>query len=248
MMKFVKKANLPDGKVTRVICGELCAELNNYLDSRGIERIVIEENKYIDPAVKLHADMAAIHLGDNRIVADKKQRSLIKALREHNFDVVETTEEIKGEYPADVALNFSVIGDKALGNFKYADKALYEQLTHFELINVKQGYCKCSCLVVNNNALITDDKSIYDNALKNGIDCLLISKGDIHLDGHDYGFIGGSSAKISADEILFFGDVTKHRDYKKITGFLSKHGCKAIYLSFPLTDFGGLITINEQAP
>ena len=115
-------------------------------------------------------------------------------------------------------------------------------------INVRQGYCKCSCLNVSENAVITDDECIYKALCLNEIDALLISKGDITLNGHDYGFIGGASGKISKTDILFFGDVTKHRDYKKIAGFIEKHGCKIISLDFPLTDFGGIIPITEKAP
>jgi hypothetical protein len=67
------------------------------------------------------------------------------------------------------------------------------------------------------------------------------------LPGHQYGFIGGASGKISENEILFFGDITAHQDYKKIAGFIEKHGCKIISLNFPLTDFGGIIPIIEEA-
>ncbi len=248
MSGFIKMANLPQGKVSSVICGELCSELNDYLDSIGVERIVIEPNIFIDPAVRFHADMAVLHLGGERLIADKNQTCLINSLKERGFTVIETSREIKGEYPKDVALNFAIIGDRIMGNFRYADDALTESLSQIESINVKQGYCKCSCLAVSENAIITDDKSIYDKASEKGIDCLFISKGDISLEGHEYGFIGGASGKISKDEILFFGDITHHCDYKKIAAFIEKHGCRIIRLNFPLTDFGGIIPITEKAP
>ncbi len=248
MSSFVVNPNLPKGKVACIVCGELCAELNAYLDSKGIERLLIEPNKLIDPAVRFHADMAVLHLGANRIIADKNQTSLINSLKAKLFSVTEARNEISGEYPHDVALNFTVVDDKIIGNFKYADEALLDSIDGYCQINVNQGYCKCSCLVVDGNAIITDDKSIYNKATENGIDCLLISKGDIILGGHEYGFIGGASAKISKDEILFFGDITKHRDYKIIADFIENHGCKIEYLNFSLTDFGGIIPITEKAP
>ena len=83
---------------------------------------------------------------------------------------------------------------------------------------------------------------------ENGFDCLLIAKGDVSLPGHEYGFIGGASAKISESEVLFFGDITKHRDYKKIADFIKKYGYEIISLDFPLTDFGGIIPIIEETP
>ena len=75
---------------------------------------------------------------------------------------------------------------------------------------------------------------------------LLIEKGDIFLSGHDYGFIGGASAKISNKEIFFFGNLENHRNHKEILVFLDKYSCKAIYLkNTPLTDVGGIVSIGE---
>ena len=248
MINFVTKPNLPTGRVESIICGELCDEVNAYLDSIGVERLVIKANTDIDPAVKYHADMAAIYLGTGKILLDKRQHLLGKKLLEKGLDVQYTRADIMGEYPNDIALNFTIIGNKIIGRFDSADDRLLNLVSDFDKINVRQGYCKCSCLVVSDNAMITDDKSIYDKAIANGIDSLLISKGDIRLEGHDYGFIGGASGKISEKDILFFGDITKHCDYKKIADFIMKHGCEIISLDFPLTDFGGIIPITEKAP
>lgn len=248
MISFVANPNLPTSRVESVICGELCDELNDYLDSIGIERLVIKANDDIDPAVKYHADMAAFYLGTGKILLDKRQHLLGENLKKKGYDVKYTEVDIIGEYPDDIALNFTVIGNNIIGRFDCADNRLIDLISGLDKINVRQGYCKCSCLVVSDNALITDDKSIYNKVISNGIDCLLISKGDIKLAGHEYGFIGGASCKISDNEVLFFGDITKHQDYKIIAGFIEKHGCKIEYLRFPLTDFGGIISITEKAP
>ena len=248
MIEFVKYPNLPQGKVKTIICGELCDELNGYLDSIDIERLTIEPNADIDSAVKYHADMAAIYLGTGQILLDDRQHLLGEKLLTKGFGVHYTEKCIKGEYPDDIALNFTIIGNIIIGRLDCADKRLIELVTSFDKINVRQGYCKCSCLVVSDNAVITDDESIYKALCLNGVDALLISKGDIVLNGHNYGFIGGASCKISESEVLFFGDITKHRDYKKIADFIEKHGCEIIFLDFPLTDFGGIIPITEKAP
>ena len=68
------------------------------------------------------------------------------------------------------------------------------------------------------------------NAMKqNGIDTLLISEGHVDLPGYSYGFIGGASAKISSNEVFFFGNIEAHRNYNEIHEFLKKHGCTMIY-------------------
>ena len=246
MIRYVKDANLPKGRVKSIICGELCKELNEYFDNLGIERIVIEPNTQIDDAVKFHADMASIHLGENKILIDINQNKLSSVLKTKGFNVISTGNEIKGEYPCDISLNFTIVRNNIIGKIDFADKKLLELTDTFKCINVKQGYCKCSCLVVNNNAIITDDESIYKSLISNEFDALLISKGDTLLPGHEYGFIGGASGKICEDEVLFFGNITQHRDYKKISDFSEKHDCKIAYLDFPLTDFGGIIPLTEE--
>lgn len=246
MINFVEKPNLPRGKVCSVICGVLCREINDYLDSRGIERVCIEPNNCIDTAVKCHADMAAIHLGDDSIIVDKNQSLLIDKLKEKGCQVSSTSKEIKGEYPKDVGLNFIILDDKLIGKTDDADLKLLDSTRHLTKINVRQGYSKCSCLVVSDNAVITDDESIGRALRDCGVDVLLVAKGDVHLSGHDYGFIGGASCKLSESEILFFGDITNHKDYKKIAYFLEKYACEMISLDFPLSDFGGIIPLREE--
>ncbi len=246
MMRFVEKANLPQGKVKSVICGELCDELNEYFDSVGVQRILISPNENIDKAVKYHTDMAAIHLGGNKVIIDKNQNNLTEIISNMGVKVYSTAKAIAGEYPYDIALNFTLSGHNIIGKLDYADEVLLDCSDIFNFINVKQGYCKCSCLVVEENAIITDDESIYKTLINNGFDVLLISKGDVRLEGHEYGFIGGASGKISKNEILFFGDVTEHRDYKLIVDFIKKYGCEIISLDFPLTDFGGIIPLAEE--
>lgn len=248
MSSFIEKPNLPKSRVTSVICGELCRELRDYLSDLGIKQLHIQPNNYIDSAVRYHADMAAIHLGCNRILVDKQQKSLGEKLERDGFEVFCTSKEIKGEYPFDVALNFTVFDNCLIGRTDCGDSELIRLCDGYSKINVKQGYCKCSCTVINENALITDDESVYRTLSSRGAEVLLVSKGDILLPGHGYGFIGGASCKISHSEILFFGDVTKHKDYKKIADFINKHGCTIKYLDFPLTDFGGIIPITEKAP
>ena len=246
MMKFVSAANLPSGKVSKIICGTTDSDIISFFLSLDIDVLSITENKSIDIPVSTHADMAAIHLGGNKIIVDKLQQSLREALEKDGFEIFETSSPIAGRYPDDIRLNFALAGDFVIGNVRYADKILTSLLTDKIQVNVRQGYCKCSTLIVDEKSIITDDESIFSETLKNGFDVLLISKGDIALDGYDYGFIGGASGKISDDTVVFFGDITKHRDYDKINSFLSEHGCKFICSDNKhLRDIGGIIPLIQ---
>ncbi len=230
--------------MTDVIAGFIPEEIEAFLKKRDMRIFHIEANPYIDPAIKYHADMAAVFLKNKKVLLSKGQAKLKAQLQKNGYEVILSDKEPKGKYPGDVLLNVALFNNNAVGNFKYTDRALLEKIGDYIKFDVNQGYAKCSMLPLSKTALITDDESIY-NSLKNTFDVLLISKGDISLDFHSYGFIGGASAKISEDEILFFGDIKKHRDYEKIRAFLEKYNMKIIsFDNLPLTDYGGLVVLK----
>lgn len=245
MMRFIKNPNLPDGRVSKIICGEIPSESEAFFKERDIDILKCQPNTLIDSAISTHADICALHLGENKIVVDKNQNILAEKLRNLDFKVVETGENIVGEYPCDVKLNVALFGKNAVGAFDYNDSAVIDNINDFNKFKVRQGYAKCSLLPVNENAVITDDASIY-KTLKKAFDVLLIDKGDIVLDGHEYGFIGGSAGKISKNEIYFFGDISNHRNCKEILEFLSKYSCSAVFpKNVPLIDVGGIVSLCE---
>ncbi len=247
MMNFIKCPNLPQKSVTSLICGSDDERIMSFFAAQGINVLKSEINPDIAQPVSFHADMACLHLGDDIIISDKRQTILMSSLEKMGMTVHKTAESIRGKYPSDIKLNVAVVGDFAIGNFKYADTALSELLKNKTLLNVKQGYSKCSVLVLNESAVITDDESIYKISSDNGIDSLLIRKGDISLDGYDYGFIGGASGKITPDTVIFFGDIEKHRDFDSICLFLKKNGCRyACTDSGKLRDIGGIIALTEE--
>ncbi len=247
MSSIINSPNLPKSQVKTLICTDRDKAVIDFFVSKGISVIANEPNPDIDPAVSFHADMAVLHTGRNNIILDKRQKKRKSELEKIGFSVYETENEIKGTYPADIKLNVAVVGDFIFGNLLHTDKNALNLLSDKELTNVKQGYTKCSVVVINENATITDDKSIYRKMSEKGIDSLLISKGDISLVGHDYGFIGGASGKISENEVVFFGDIEKHRDFPLISAFLQKHGCTFLCTDKgPLRDIGGIIPLTEE--
>ncbi len=246
MSAFLNNPNLPEGNVYSLICGGLNADIIDYFERRGIELLYTEENKTVDKAVSKHADLSALYFGGGRIVVDRGQTKLISKLKALGFSVTETDEKVSGTYPGDCILNHTVMGENIIGNSKIFDESVKRLCKGLKAISVNQGYCKCSVLVVDERSIITDDESVARKVSENGIECLLISKGDIFLEGHSYGFIGGAGGKISKNEIIFFGDITKHRDYDRIKKFIAGKDMEIISFDFPLTDFGGIIPVKEN--
>ena len=181
--------------------------------------------------VSKHADMLLGVLDGRLIVARsyyEKNSGLFAGC-----DPIITNERHDKEYPADILLNF-IDTEKAVIGYK---KAL-TKLINKPVINVKQGYTRCSTLVCCNFA-VSADAGILSALSSLGYDTIQISHGYIDLPGYDFGFIGGASF---ADEntVYLFGSLSTHPDGEKIRAFIEKRGVNMIELSDdPLTDYGG---------
>lgn len=194
--------------------------------------------------VAYHADMNIAKIGNEIFIAEG-QHELIAQLEKSGF-----TPHIVGgfapDYPHDVLLNIVICGKTAVINRKTALPEIVKTLESqsYDIHYVNQGYTGCSMLFINEKAAVTTDSGIY-SSLHNDLDLLLISPCGITLQGYDYGFIGGSAKLIDDDFVLFFGDVTKHRDYVKIKRFLQKYGVKFDCLEGELSDIGGAVIIEN---
>ena len=107
------------------------------------------------------------------------------------------------KYPEDILLNFLYLNNTLYGKLSAIDKNLldYCKENNIRTVNINQGYARCSTLVLNNNAVITSDLSIEKALKKDKVEVLLISSGNIVLEGYNYGFIGGASGKIDEKEM-----------------------------------------------
>ncbi|MDB8792035.1 hypothetical protein PN398_15030, partial [Romboutsia sp. 1001216sp1] len=153
---------------------------------------------------------------------------------------------IESKYPNNIQYNVCLFGKYAIHNFDYTDKNIlkYIKENNLTMINVNQGYTKCSVCIVDENSIITSDEGIYKEVIKHNIDCLLISKGNIDLFNMNYGFIGGCSGLISHKELAFYGNIKLHPDYDKIYDFVKSKNKEIISLSDEkLLDLGSLIPI-----
>jgi hypothetical protein len=191
------------------------------------------------------------YLGGNRLIcAPNIDDRILYSLEDEGCEIILGGRELKGRYPEDIAYNAARLGDLVICNLANSDEILltYINSLGIRLINVKQGYSKCSICIVDKESIITSDKGIHDTVLKNGIESLLITPGNIDISGMNYGFIGGASGSLSNNSIGFTGNINNHPDFNKIFCFLQKHGKKSINLSKNrLVDMGTIIPIKEYS-
>ena len=164
-----------------------------------------------------------------------------------NVNIVKGSSVVKGKSPSDVAYNFCIIDNLAIGNFKYIDENLKKiiEKNNLKKVNINQGYSKCSIAVLDKNMVIVEDKSIEKVLKNNGLNVILLDNNvDIKLyknfnECSDMkGFIGGCISKL--DNYLFVsGDILKlglrDEDRKSIN-------CQIIdFKTLDIADYGGIL-------
>lgn len=228
-----------------VIASGLSSKAKEALAQYGIGVIGFHKNNSVSPPVENHADLSFIYLGDNKIFIAREMEDLSDSFTDKGFDAIVNTDFLGNKYPLDVPLNCADTGEFLIANVDTVSKYVLEYFKRQgrRIINVKQGYTKCSVVPVNRQALITDDESVY-NASKNYLDALYVKKGFVKLSGYNYGFIGGASGKITDKVIAFNGNIKTHPDFFMISEFLKKYNMEAVSLTDePLIDIGSIIPL-----
>ncbi len=245
--RIIVSPNLPENRVTVAAISETAGESIKKLNSLGIRTVIINANNKLNECVESHPDVRFTLLPNKSLFCCKEEYDRFCQLS--GFNVCSIPEEMKKNYPHDVRLNCAVIGNKIICNRKTVSTEIikFAESRSMNIINVNQGYSKCSVCIINENAIITDDLSIYRATQNFFNDVLLISKGSIGLKGADYGFIGGCTGKLDKNKLAFNGRIESHPKHNEIIDILNKYNTEPIELnSEKLVDTGGIIPLVEK--
>ena len=223
-----------------LLCSENIRKEDELSLSEYFSIIKLRAFSMLEGPVASHADMLICPLGDTLALHGlyyAENKDLFDEFDKLKIKTVQANESVDKKYPSDILLNGLFLSQTLYGRID----RLSSLLTNYakDTVFVRQGYTRCSVCKLNENAIITADKSIADAASARGVDVLLITSGHTLLDGYNYGFIGGASLTYR-DKIFFFGKIENHPDYVKMRDFAEKHSVKLISLSdLPLSDIGG---------
>lgn len=250
-MKAVEKPNLPKMADTILIGEKYFELLQKPLEKLGIKALAVPDNAFVDPRLSAHADLSVLHGGGEMLWLAPHLRGsdFADQLRDMGFALDYPDISQSAAYPRDAQLNVCICGKYVICNKFIVPTGIVNYLTFrgFEVVDCRQGYAKCSVCVVDEGAIITADRGIEAAARKAGLDVLLIEPGYISLDGFTFGFIGGSSFKISRSKLAFTGTLDVHPNRDEILRFLEKHEIEAVYLTEkPAFDIGSGIPLIEQ--
>lgn len=150
-------------------------------------------------------------------------------------------------YPADAIYNACGTGSYFIHKLKCTDPQLldFAKSAGLTLIDVPQGYTRCSCLPVDANSIITADQGILRSCRRAGLQALEAGPGFVRLPGYPYGFLGGAAGRVG-DAVLFHGNLSAHPDGIRIRAFIEARGLQCVdFADFPLTDIGSIIEEQE---
>ncbi|MBE6764910.1 MAG: hypothetical protein E7546_03390 [Ruminococcaceae bacterium] len=237
--------SLPHSKVLEAVCGDN-EEAVRMLEGFGISVISPESDSRLPKPVRSHADMLCCHIAPDFVYAYDKE--LPRKLESLGVKCAMAEHIPSDVYPEDAALNCAVLGKYLIANEKTASVQVLSHASSvgLEIINVRQGYARCTTAIIDENSVITADRGIVRALREKGIDVLLINPGGIELPGYGYGFIGGTCGKICDDTILFMGDPMTHPDGGMICDFISSKNIKIVHTEGNLFDFGGFIPVRCQ--
>ena len=226
-------------------------EIKNALLARGFELFVLTRDGRLPLPIRSHADTLIFALEDKIFVSHayfEENRALFGELEKRGYEIITCERELGGEYPEDIAFNVATVDNYAFGRFDFVAQEIKRELVDrgYALIDVKQGYAKCSTAIIGDNAIITADSGIAKKAAALGIDVLKVSaaEGTIELEGYGYGFIGGACA-LFENTLYSCGNIELHPDYEAIKAFCDAHGVSLCSLTDgKLYDVGGIMFIN----
>lgn len=215
------------------------------VESFGNTVIASDRVEVLNEPEQRHTDMQILAIND-KIFLLKECKSLRNKLK-FCYNVIPTKDDIGRKYPECVKLNGLFLQNRLFCKSSSLDNSVKEYCkeNNIKIINVNQGYSRCSTAIIGNKAAITSDPSIYNALKKEGIEALKINPGHIVINGYDYGFIGGASINLDENRIAFFGDISLHPDYPLIENFCKSQNVRIISLCKGVVpvDIGGAVKI-----
>lgn len=230
-----------------IVDGRIDDEIYNNLLKLNLKVIKTIKCKEVDESISYHPDIVIHPLNHNTLViAPNVFDYYVEKLDGMGIKLIMGEKTLSMKYPNDIAYNVGRLSGIGIHNFNHTDEKLkyYLKRGNLDLINVNQGYTKCSLAVLDEYTAITSDYPMHRILSDLGFKILLIQSGNILLEGQKYGFIGGTSGSLSKNKFMLSGSLNGHPDKDNIMKFILQNNKKLIFLSKnKIVDIGTIISL-----
>lgn len=234
------------------VAGEgLSQKCRERLSELGFEVVILPPYGRLGRGVREHADLMLFPIDRNIFIYRELTETLpllVSKLRQRGYEITEVDMIPEEKYPRDIALNCLKVGKYIFCKQKNASAEIlrYAEAGGYEVVNVNQGYARCTACPVGEGGIISADPSILTAAKCVGLKTLPITVGGVELEGFDHGFIGGACGLF--DNTLYFaGELSAHPDGELIKSFCAELGVDTVFLSQEsLTDVGSIFFFDRS--
>lgn len=205
-------------------------EIINSLKKYGFEPVKIEKTPMVAEYLSGHPDIQIFQYKKTIFCHPDISVNFLRKIDKY-ADIKICKTGLSTDYPGDIPYNIVTISGFAFHKLKCMEPEIKIHLEKdsVELIDVNQGYTKCSCIPIG-NSIITADDLIIKKCIENKIKSLKVSSGYVNLPGCKYGFLGGASG-IFNNRLYLTGNLKSHPDKLNIEIFAGELNFDLVYLS-----------------
>lgn len=224
-------------------------QLKTVLREKGV-LIEIPETDHLYNGIRNHADLHVHPIGDTLYISQEIEPYIGPHLLKLGVPCIVMKQALGTKYPNTVPLNAVSTNTFFIHNLDYSDKELLDSADEINLqvINIKQGYGRCTLLPLTDSTFLTSDRGIFniltseDLQTNENIDLHLIKNGPVILPGQPCGFFPGACGVVGRD-LYVNGDLDTHPDCIFIRKLSNTLDLKILDVpGEPLRDVGSILT------
>lgn len=207
--------------------------------------ITIPQTTSLYTGIQDHSDLHIHSLKHHLFISMEIAPLIATQLDDLHIPYTVITESLGTKYPETVLLN-AITTDNYLIHSKASSLDLLNaaKMLGLTVLNLAQGYTRCSALPLKEDLLVTSDNGIYKSLSPIAdLEILLIANGPVELEGQANGFFAGTAGVV--DHCLYInGDISTHPDQALIQDLCLKHSLKLFDVpGKALRDIGSILTL-----
>ncbi len=197
------------------------------------------------PPLSGHIDIFACKVPKTLVVSPNIPETYIELLSLNDIPYELGKTDVSQTLNSVCAYNVSANENIAIHQFDRTDPVLKSKLNTCVQIFCKQGFARCSSILLNDR-VITSDAGMAKILQSKQIPCLYITQDAIRLPGYKCGCFGGVCGIIE-NTIFLVGSLVYHSQGKMIQDYIYDAGFKLIELyDGPFIDVGSIFVLDKN--